>query len=117
MLDYIYYMTLKYLKCIFGVKTSRVSLILRNVIMDVITFPVNLETTSGLTILLHGVISISEVSSWDKYLCFRACSEGSGARFQTNSFSRRLIKNKTTKVNSCSIHRFCLKRINVFISF
>ena len=39
MLDSIYHMTLKILKnAYFGVKTSRVSLILRNVIM----FPVNL---------------------------------------------------------------------------
>ena len=57
MLDSIYHMTLKILgNCIFGVKTSRVTLILRNFIMDVITFPVNLQTTSGLSILLHGVI-------------------------------------------------------------
>ena len=43
MLDCIYHMTLKILKnCIFGVKTSRVSIILHNVIKDVITFPVNL---------------------------------------------------------------------------
>ena len=43
MLDSIYHMTLKILKkCIFGVKTSIFSLILRNVIMDIVTFPVNL---------------------------------------------------------------------------
>ena len=55
MLGSIYHMTLKILNnCFFGVKTSRVSLILRNVIMDVIKFPVNL-----LSILLHGVISLS----------------------------------------------------------
>ena len=42
MLDSIYHMTLEYLKiAFFGVKTSRVSLILHNVIVDVITFPVN----------------------------------------------------------------------------
>ena len=27
--------------------------------MDVITFPINLQTTSGLSILLHGVMSLS----------------------------------------------------------
>ena len=43
MLDSIYQMTSEILKkCIFGVKTSIFSLILRNGIMDVITFPVNL---------------------------------------------------------------------------
>ena len=43
MLDSIYHMTLKLLKNhIFGVKTSRFCHILRNVIMDVITFPENL---------------------------------------------------------------------------
>ena len=34
--------------------------------MDVITFPVNLLTTSGLSILLHGVISLPDVTSYDK---------------------------------------------------
>ena len=54
MLGSIYHMTLKILNnCSFGVKTSRVSLILRNVIMDVmITF----FTVTLLSILLHGVI-------------------------------------------------------------
>ena len=43
MLDSIYHMTSKILRnCIFGVKTAIISLILRNVLMDVITFPVNL---------------------------------------------------------------------------
>ena len=43
MLDSIYHMTLEILKnYIFSLKTSRVSLILRKVIMDVIKFPVNL---------------------------------------------------------------------------
>ena len=34
--------------------------------MDVITFPVNLLTTSGLSILLHGVISLPDETSYDK---------------------------------------------------
>ena len=43
MLDYIYLMTFEILKiCIFCVKTSKISLILRNVIMDLIIFPENL---------------------------------------------------------------------------
>ena len=43
MLDSIHHMTLKILKnCIFGVKTSRFCLILRNLIMDAVTFPENL---------------------------------------------------------------------------
>ena len=43
MLDSIYHMTLKILKnCIFGAKTSRFFLILRNVIMDMLMFPENL---------------------------------------------------------------------------
>ena len=33
--------------------------------MDVITFPVNLLTTSGLQILLHGVISLPDSTSYD----------------------------------------------------
>ena len=40
MLDSIYHMAVNILtNCIFGVKTSKFSLILRKVIMDVITFP------------------------------------------------------------------------------
>ena len=67
MLDSIYHMTLKILKnCIFGVKTSRISLILRNVITDATTFPVNLLPTCGLSILLHGVISLLDAISCDK---------------------------------------------------
>ena len=34
--------------------------------MDVITFPVNRQTTSGLQILLHGVISLPDAMSYDK---------------------------------------------------
>ena len=34
--------------------------------MDVIRFPVNLKTTSGLSILMHGVISPPDVMSYDK---------------------------------------------------
>ena len=34
--------------------------------MDVITFPENLLTTSGLSILLHGVISFPYATSYDK---------------------------------------------------
>ena len=36
--------------------------------MDVKTFPVNLQITSGLSILLHGVISLSDATSCDKTL-------------------------------------------------
>ena len=35
----------------------------RNGVMDVITFPENLLTTSGLSILLHGVISLPDGTS------------------------------------------------------
>ena len=34
--------------------------------MDVIKFPVNLQTTSDLSILLHGVISLLDATSYDK---------------------------------------------------
>ena len=34
--------------------------------MDVIPFPVNLYITSGLSILLHGVISLPDATSYDK---------------------------------------------------
>ena len=38
----------------------------RNVVMDVITFPENRQTTSGLQILLHGVILLLDATSYDK---------------------------------------------------
>ena len=40
--------------------------------MDVITYPENLQTTSGLSILLHSVISLSDATSYDKiiFYCF-----------------------------------------------
>ena len=34
--------------------------------MDVIAFPVNLKTTSGLSISMHGVISLPYATSYDK---------------------------------------------------
>ena len=36
--------------------------------MDIITFPDNLSTTSGLSILLHDFISLPDVTSYDKYI-------------------------------------------------
>ena len=34
--------------------------------MDFITFPLNLLTTGGLSILWHGVISLPDATSYDK---------------------------------------------------
>ena len=39
-----------------------------NVVMDVIMFPENLLTTSGLLILLHGIISLPDATLCDKNL-------------------------------------------------
>ena len=36
--------------------------------MDLITFPENLSTTSGLSILIHGVISLPDMMSCDNNL-------------------------------------------------
>ena len=40
----------------------------RNIVMDVITFPKNLQTTSGLSILMHGIISLPDSMSCDNNL-------------------------------------------------
>ena len=48
----------------FCVKTS-MTYLLSNVEMDVIAFPENLKTTSGLSILLHDVISLQGATSCD----------------------------------------------------
>ena len=37
-----------------------------NVVMDVITFPKSLKTMNCLSILLHGVISLPDTTSYDK---------------------------------------------------
>ena len=49
----------------FGVKTSIFNHRFRNVIMDVITCPENLQTTSGLLTLMHDVISLRDAISCD----------------------------------------------------
>ena len=57
-LDSIYHMTLRLLlKFHFCRKTLYFCHYVRNVVMDVITFPKNLLTTSGSSILLHVIIS------------------------------------------------------------
>ena len=53
--------------------------------MDVITFPVNLKTTSGLSILLHGVISLIDATSYDKAFYANHYLEGDmNARWSEN---------------------------------
>ena len=64
MLDNIYHITLALQKhCIFSIKMSRFCHILRNVIMDFALL--NPYTTSGLSILLQGVISLPDETSCD----------------------------------------------------
>ena len=46
--------------------------------MDVMTFPVSLLSTSGLSTLLHGVISLLDATSYDKTML--AHSIGSDGR-------------------------------------
>ena len=65
MLDSFYHMT-NTLKSHFRHKNVIFFHYVRNVVMDVITFSVNLLTTSGLSILLHGVISLPNATSYDK---------------------------------------------------
>ena len=45
--------------------------------MDAITFPENLLTTSGLSILMHGVISLPDPMSYDKCICYGYTKEPS----------------------------------------
>ena len=56
-------MTIK-IALICDVKTSLFCHYVRNVVIDVIMFE-NLKTTSGLSILLHGVISLPDATSYD----------------------------------------------------
>ena len=39
---------------------------MRNIVMNVITFPENLLTTSGLSISRHGVILLQDATSYDQ---------------------------------------------------
>ena len=64
-LDSIYHMT-KTLKSDFWRKNVIILQLCTQRFMDVIMFPVNLQTTSGLSILLHGVISLPDAMSYDK---------------------------------------------------
>ena len=67
MLDSIYHMALRLLSnLISAVKKLYFCHYVRNVVMDVITVPVNPKTTSGLSIVLHGVISLSDATLYDK---------------------------------------------------
>ena len=69
MLDSIYHMALKLIKNrICAVKTSKFGHFIRNVIMDVITFPKKMLNTSGLSILLHSGISLQDATSCDKLI-------------------------------------------------
>ena len=64
-LDSIYHMTLRLLlNLISAVKTLWFCHYVRNVVMDIITFPDNRLSTSGLQILLHGVISLTDATSY-----------------------------------------------------
>ena len=67
MLDSIYCDINITLKSFSDVKKVIICHYLRNVVMDDITFPENLSTTEWLTILLHGVISLLDVTSYDKW--------------------------------------------------
>ena len=67
MLDYIYHMT-NTLKSDFWCKNVIILSLCTQRIMDVITSPVNRQTTSGLSILMHGVISLPDATSYD-YKC------------------------------------------------
>ena len=66
MLDSIYTMTNTF-KSHFWRKKLYLCHYVRNVVMDVITFPENQQTTSGIQILLHGVISLQDATSCDKF--------------------------------------------------
>ena len=53
------------LKSHFWRKTLSFCRYVRNVVTDVIMFPLNLLTTSGLSILVHGVISLLDATPFD----------------------------------------------------
>ena len=99
MLDSIYHMTLKLKNRIFGVKTSRFCHLLRNVLMDVIMLSY-LICTSGLSILLHGIKTPSDVTSCDKMFYPMPCSFF-GVKFQQffPNVSYTYIRYKNISVN------------------
>ena len=70
------------------------------VVMDVIAFPENLETTCGLSILLPGVISHPDATSYDnnKYLslAFFVLSENDKVKTDVE-FSKSRIYNGSTQ--------------------
>ena len=61
MLDSIYHNDIKNtLKSHFWCKAVIIFRYIRSVVIDVITFPVNMSTSSGLSILLNGIISLQD---------------------------------------------------------
>ena len=58
--------------------------------MDVITFPENLQTTSGLSILLHGVISLPDATSYNKICILQRKSQITAMIFESRSRSNIL---------------------------
>ena len=69
--------------------------------MDVITFPVNRYTTSGLQILLHGVISLPDATSCDKVDSARPSASQQINLHKPLNFFVNLI---TYYVNICKIN-------------
>ena len=67
--------------------------------MDVITFPVNRLTTSGLQILLHGVISLPDATSYDKSYFHKQTREDPDLDPLCKSVKRHLYE---VKVKTCT---------------
>ena len=67
--------------------------------MDGITFPENLYTTSGLSILLYGVISPPDATSYDKI--FFSC-------FSIKTYVVCAQKNRLNETVLLSIQNICL---------
>ena len=65
MLHFIYHMTLNLLEISFLTLKWLFFHYVRNVVMDVLAFPENLWIASGLLILMHGVISLPDWTSYD----------------------------------------------------
>ena len=74
--------------------------------MDLITFAKNLYTTSGLSILLHAIISLSDVTSYDNNSS--PASYDLGHLLLLSAYVLRLPFCKNMNQDQTGVHNVCL---------
>ena len=80
--------------------------------MDVITFPVNLYTTSGLLILLHGVISLPDETSYDnEHLTSKLHMNRATRKSIFRVFEQFMVKPACSATETCRMLKFSINEL------